>query len=216
LRWLDPASFGIATAEGKELDCSRLLLHWLNKASPRLGWQTPVSTDRMSGPKRLFVGASAALCAAGMTAAMLNWQDASRLKQALTAQEAALSAKRETLASIEASIPQLPATPDLLQASAKQFEQARRLRIPTQTLFEHVSRALEDGPSASLDALAWELDAPSVAITLTLTRATPRDIEAIARRLEHLGPVEIESRRADGQSVISVRTALDRLGGERP
>ena len=216
LRWLDPASFGIFTGEGKGLDCSHLLLHWLNKASPRLGWQTPASPGRMSRPQRLFVGVSASICVAGMAAAALNWQDAARLTQEHAAQEAALSAKRELLASIDASIPPLPATPDLIRSSAEQFEQATRLRAPTQALFEHVSRALEEGPAARLHSLAWELEAPGVAITLTLTQATRQDIEAIARRLEHLGPVAVEPSRPDGRSVISVRTALDRLGSERP
>ena len=216
LRWLDPASFGIASAEGKALDCSRLLLHWLNKASPRLGWQIPASPGPLSRPKRLFVGASAALCAAGMVTALLNWQDASRLTQARLAQEAALSSQREMLASIEASIPPLAATPDLIQASVEQLEQFARLRIPTQPLFERVSRALADGPSASLHSLSWELEAHGVAIALTLTHSTPQDTEAIARRLERLGPVDVEPGGPDGRSVVSVRTALDKLGGERP
>lgn len=216
LHWLDPVSFGIAATEGQDLDCTRLLLHWLDKASPRLGWQTPMPPGLMSGPRRLLVGASAALCVAGMAAAMLNWQNASRLTQARTALEASLSAKRALVARIEASIPRIPATADLIQASVEQFEQAAHLRVPTQALLEHVSHALEDGPSASLDSLAWALEAPDALITLTLIHAAPRDLEAIALRLERLGPLEIEPGRPDGRSVISVRTALDTLGSERP
>jgi len=209
--YFDPNAHASPDASASATDSTALLLSWLKRAPPKLGWPGPhpqhAAKLRQLAPFALGCGVLALL--AGLGLSTLYWRATAAAEQArITLQREITQLQREH-AALQAEEAALDAKPAQMIDIVHRIALERSAAIDPQALLSRLANSLEHTPTLQLHTLTWapalttEAGSSIAQVDMTVSAAPPAQLMPTAKSLTaHL--------EAQGARQIALQAKTDR------